>query len=790
MKLLIKDCLKKIKNTFGRFLSIFVIVALGTGFFIGIKSVSYDMLLTMDDYFDKNNLMDLKIVSTNGITDGMIKELEKIDDLKVYPAYSEDIIYNEKVVRVHSLEEVNKVNLIGGSYPKNDFEVLAPDDSYKIGDTIDVDSSKVLKQGTYKVVGIIKSPLYIGKDKGVANIGDGKLESYLYTLKENFNTNYYTEVYITKNDLKDLNTYKNDYSDKIEDLKDEINTKKLSKINMDDIKKAYNVPDLKLLNIEDSKIYVFDRTDNEGYSDYKTDTERIDSIATVFPVFFVLVAALVCLNTMVRFIEEEREEIGTFKSLGFSNLKIIFIYLLYGFIASALGVLVGLNIGYYVFPNMVYDIFKFNYILPKLIIYREIGTSIIVSIVFIILIILVTIYSCYNSLKEEPSNLLRPKSPEVGKKVILEKIPFIWNKLNFTNKVTARNIFRYKKRIFMMIIGVGGSTALLLTGLGLKDSISKVVDKQYKEIFKYDSILVLNENVKEINDNIANTLKDNKINDYGLFKMENYIFKKDNKKNNFTLLMSQDNIEKYIDIDSKLSDDGVIITNKMASLLNVKVGDSFSFENANGDKFKVKVSYITENYVGHYMYINKTYYEKVIGNLNYNSIISKSKINNKEKILENDNFINVTMQKDVVEKFDTMLESLNKIIFIIILSASTLAFVVLYNLTIINVIERKREIATLKVLGFHDKEVSSYIYKETIALTFLGSLIGLVLGVLLHMFVMKNTEMDEIIFPRIINISSYIISIILIMLFNLIIGVFIHFRLKRIDMISSLKSVE
>ena len=547
-----------------------------------------------------------------------------------------------------------------------------------------------------------------------------------------------------------------------------------------------------------------DRTDNANYSDFKNDALRVDAIAKVFPVFFLLVAALVCLNTMSRMVEEERTQIGIFKALGYSNFKIMFCYIFYVSIATLLGGIIGLMIGYQVLPRTIYGIYSFTYYLPDIIIYINPIHFTLIILIALILTNLVTMFSCYRELSEVPASLLRPKAPKAGKKVFLERINFIWKRIKFSCKVTIRNLFRYKKRIFMTVIGIAGCTALMLTGFGLKDSITDMIDIQFGNIFKYDDVLVLDKEIQTIDSNLDSLLIKNNLVDPLLIKQEMYSFKANSKNHDFYIFVASDAdlLKKYISLrnsdtqkELSLSDDGVIITEKMAELLNLKIGDYVEARNSSNELILLKVSGVTENYIYHYAYMTPQYYEEVFNeDISYNAIMSNVTSSHHDEIstalIDSNRFVNVTFIADNMDKFNNMVDSLNKIVFVILIAACMLAFIVLYNLTNINIRERIREIATLKVLGFYDREVSNYVYREIFILTLIGIGCGLFLGVFLHKFVMITAEMDFIMFKRGINVSSYILATLVTILFSIIVLITTYFKLKKVDMIESLKSVE
>lgn len=583
---------------------------------------------------------------------------------------------------------------------------------------------------------------------------------------EEYNTNY--NLY-----LEEVSNYEN----KINDAKNEIS------------------------NIEKPVWYLLTREDLTGYTSFYESATKVDSIAAVFPIFFILIAFLMAFNTMNRMIEEERSEIGAFISLGIRKSTIAFSYLLYVFIACVLGLVIGLSVGYTLIPRILYTVYAASFTIPDLSTYANPYACLIIVLTTIILMSLVVFITLVKDFKLAPAIILRPEAPKNGKKILLERIKPFWRHLSFSWKITLRNLFRYKKRIFMTVLGIAGCTALLLTGFGIKDSLSDLIDIQYVEITHYDATLVLNDDVNE--DDVTKSLNDNNITNYISANISSFTFKANNKNLDFTLIafMSDEKINDYVTLKSldgnnlNLSDDGVIITEKMADLLNAKVGENISIRNSDNELFIVKVSSICENYIGNFMYMNDSYYKEIFNNEESNSyLINLKDSTNKERLsnnlLDTGYFGAIQYTDDNMDMFNDIIAGMNNIVYLIIAFSSFLAITVLYNLTIININERKREIATLKVLGFRDKEVSSYVYRETIILTIVGIIVGIFLGFSLNTFILMIAETDEILFIKTIKPLSYVLTFIIIIVFSVIVQVITYFILRRIDMIDSLKSVE
>ena len=607
------------------------------------------------------------------------------------------------------------------------------------------------------------------------------------------------------NAINELNSAKKEIDDGYRELEkgyDEYNTN--YNLYLDEISKyetEINEVKKEINNIEKPVWYLLTRSDLTGYTSFYESATKVDSIAAVFPIFFILIAFLMAFNTMNRMIEEERSEIGAFISLGIRKSTISFSYLLYVFIACVLGLVIGLSIGYTVIPRILYTVYAASFTIPELSTYANPYACLIIVLTTIILMSIVVFITLIKDFRLAPATILRPAAPKNGKKILLERIKLFWRHLSFSWKITLRNLFRYKKRIFMTVLGIAGCTALLLTGFGIKDSLSDLLDIQYGEIQHYDATLVLNDDVDK--DDVTKSLSLNNLTNYTTTNIASFTFKANNKNLDFTLIafMNEDNINDYVTLksldgsDLNLSDDGVIITEKMAQVLDAEVGKNISIRNSDNELFIVKVSGICENYISNFMYMNSTYYEEIFDDTEYNSYlvnlddsINKEKLSN--NLLDTGYFGAIQYTEDNMDMFNDIIAGMNNIVYLIIAFSSFLAITVLYNLTIININERKREIATLKVLGFRDREVSSYVYRETIILTIVGIIVGIFLGFSLNTFILMIAETDEILFIKIIKPLSYVLSFIIIIVFSVIVQVITYFILKRVDMIDSLKSVE
>lgn len=1080
---LAKDITRDIKKSLGRFVAIVAIVAIGVALFTGVKVSSPVMKKTLDNYYDEQNFMDMQLLSTFGFTEKDVAALKDIEGVRgIFPTYSMDVATTidstELVLKVHGIDlahkeekdenYINRPVLVEGRLPEKTGECVIEasrmgEYNIGIGSVIEVNSGKQediansLKNSKYTVVGTVNSPSYVSFEKGSSSIGNGKVNSFMLIPNEDFKIEAFTEIFLTIDNVKELNTYEKDYDEIIASVKEKIEAvgidrskirqleiidegkEKLAKAKLDfeegkkksqeelakaegkllkaekDLKageaelikqksdfneaikaaeeqilqgekdlaageaaynKAYAEFQVKkqeaqvqiaeaekgikageetiaaiegqiialkdkiqnenlteaekvilkeqlsylesvlektresieaakaelvkqkqlledgekqlaaskaqleagrneleskkallkeqrtsanaqfasaeeelrkgreelekgkseyesaklkaeeeiakgekeiakgeknLKNIDMPKWYVLDRNTNYSYVDYENSANSIDAIAKVFPLFFVIVAALVCLTTMTRMVDEQRGTMGTLKALGYSKIAIMSKYIIYATFASVLGGLIGIAIGFTVFPSVILDAYRMMYQLSSIKLIFEFNYAALSIIVAILITTTAALTACYRELVETPALLMRPKAPQAGKRILLERIPFIWNRFNFLAKVSARNIFRYKKRFLMTVIGVAGCTALLLTGFGIKDSIKTIVNSQFGDIYKYhmtvdldnkideedyDSVLKWlqkEENIKEFMGNETLTVKaiGSKEKEATLFipeKVEGF--------ENFITLRKRVNKEKM-----SLSEEGVILNEKLAKQIGVKAGDSFKIDIGTKEApnpVEVKVDGITEHYLYHYIYMSPTLYEKLSGKaptFNHviavlNNIGSEVEESLAKDIINVEGVASINFNTAMKDSFNNMIKSLNYVMMVIIISAGALAFVVLYNLTNVNISERIREIATIKVLGFYDKEVSAYVYRESTILTLIGMLVGLGLGVILHRYIMVTVELDTIMFGRNINFISFIWSAALTMAFGIVVNLTMYYKLKNIPMVESLKSVD
>lgn len=552
--------------------------------------------------------------------------------------------------------------------------------------------------------------------------------------------------------------------------------------------------------------YVLDRDENVGYSSFEADTGRMNSLSTIFPVIFFLVAALVALTTMTRMVDEERLIIGTYKALGYSNLRIASKYLIYALLASVFGGALGVVIGFRVIPVVCWNSYRLMYTAPDLANQFNVKFAIMGCAAALFCTLTATASVCRSTLATQPASLMLPRAPKAGKRIWLESVPFVWKRLSFTWKVTFRNLFRYKKRFIMTIVGIAGCTGLLLTGFGIKNSISNILNYQYDNINRYDTIIGLADD--EVPEQ-ASAVLDEYFSRRLMIELHSADIYTGNGTDSLSgyLYIPEDavRLKDFISLHERVSGDdipfgsgSVVLTEKLANTLGIRVGDQVALKNDDEKLVTFTVTGISENYVYHYVYIDPALYRERMGEAaTFNALVADCTIADKaqrlsvsDALLNTDGINTVSFTEDIRERFNDMISTLNYIVLVLIVSAGALAFVVLYNLTNINVTERRREIATIKVLGFYDREVSAYIYRETSILTIIGCVLGLFFGILMHGFVVQTVEVNNVMFGRDIAPLSFVWSALLTLGFSVVVDLVMVRKLKKIGMADNLKSID
>lgn len=723
----------------------------------------------------------------------------QIDDLKNGNKLIEKQLQNEQLSEVERSELENKLN-------ENLYILSVMQQKYKDG-TDKLESSKSELLLGEKKLKETKATLE-ASEKKIAN-EKTKLKSSEKLAEEKFKKAE-EELYQRENQIEEA---KLELKENKAKLKTELNKakKELQEAEEKIADGEEKIKDAKkqIKKIEKPTLYILDRDSHQSFVEYEGCANSIDALAKIFPVFFFAVAALVCLTTMTRMVDEQRINIGTLKGLGYKTSQISKKYILYALIACLTGSILGLAIGFSVFPTVIFFAYGMMYSIENIVYVFSIPIAIGITSLALIIIILSAYMACSKELKETPAILMRPKAPKGGKRILLERVPFIWNRFSFISKVTVRNIFRYKKRFLMTVLGIAGCTALILTGFGIKDSIEMILTGQYGTLFKYDMSLVIQSDMtdKQIYELRKNLSDIDEINKYEFFSYENGDIKVNNTKKEITIVVPEnlEKMDKFIHLQDRktqnpieLNNKGIVLTEKIARDLGVKAGDEIELINSDDKKAKIKVSHITENYISHYAYISPENYIKlfekdldfnrVIGILNNPSVKIEDKLS--KKLFDIETIDGITFNTASKETFHNTIKNLNYVVLIMIISAGALAFVVLYNLTNVNISERIREIATIKVLGFYDKEVSAYIYRENIILTIIGTVVGLGLGTILHKFIMVTVEIQSMMFGRVIDMSSYFIAAVLTIVLSLFVNLAMFYKLRNVKMVESLKSVD
>ncbi|PKM62861.1 MAG: hypothetical protein CVU97_03085 [Firmicutes bacterium HGW-Firmicutes-21] len=832
----IKDCLRQVKTTIHRFAAILVISALGVAFFAGLRTTGEDMRITANDYFNKYNFMDIQLVSPYGFNDDDLEAVRDAPGVKeATAAYTLDALAKSKdsslTVRLHSFDENARINLprlTEGRLPQKSGECLVDPKFIEmrdcvVGDTVSVSSGTdtpiedSLVTDTYIIVGVADYPLYISHERGANNVGSGRTDAYILVPCDDFKIPVFTSINIIVENSNNTIRFDDGYKNILKPVGDNLriigNERSLTEYNkhfsrlqgiidlsQNEAEKQAALAQQRLLT--PAEWHILDINTNFGFVGYRQDTERMDALSLVIPLMFFLIAILVTMTSMTRLVESDRSLIGTLKALGYANRTIAMRYLLYAVAASLIGSIFGLIVGYNLFPRVVYNAYSIMYTLPPIqIIYSNFYSA--VSVAAAVLCSALPAYLvCYKSMRASAAELMRPITPKIGKRTLIERITPLWKRFNFSQKVAFRNLFRYKKRLIMTLIGVAGCTALMFTGFALQDSITVIVHKQYSELHLYDmQVYFTNGNGSAESIFTENNL----IKNHTLILSDTCDIFNDNQKTSVNIIVpkSADEFDAYINLRNRtskssltLDDNGVIVTEKLALLYDLSVGDEFSVVSSDGAVILLTVSGITENYLVHYIYLTHEVFEEKFGKrfLPNSALISTISDTDKnalaESLLSHPEVNSITMSEYLEENFSKMTDALNYVVLVLIASSATLVCVVLFSLNTINFEERKRELATIKVLGFFDRELAAYMYRENAVLTIIGTVFGLGLGVLLQRYIITTMEVDLVMFSREIFFASYLYSAVLTIAFAVVVNLIMLKFIARIDVVTSMKSVE
>ena len=886
-----KTTLREIRQSLGRYLAIFAIVAMGVGFFAGLKITRQVMITSANAYLEEKQLYDFRLLSTLGFEDEDVQTLSSKEDIRfVEGAVAADILYfnqqgNEDVIKAHSLlQNINGLEVVAGRLPQQATECVVDANLYDksaLGTKIVLSENNVEEDldyfayREYTIVGIAQSSAYIQFERGTTALGNGQVSGFMYLLPQGFCAEFYTEIYVKFN--QDYPIYSKDYNDYIDekeplwkdyckaqgerryqaivaDAEAELANAKQTlaeekadaKQTLADAKKELTDAEAELAdahaeladgwakyndsyaefeekiaeaeqeiadaeadiaNIEKPETYVLNRDTNIGYACFQNDSSIVEGLANVFPVFFFLVAALVCMTTMNRMVEEQRTQIGVLKALGYGEAAIMGKYLFYSGSAALAGCIAGYFLGIHLFPFVIWTAYGMMYQMGSIVYIFDGGTALLCLACALLCSMGTTWISCRHELKEVAADLMRPKAPRAGKRVFLEWLPFIWKRLKFLHKVSVRNIVRYKRRFFMMVIGISGCTALLVTGFGIRDSVVDIADQQFQEIQTYQFGITLKNGIKDANDPSLTEFTEI-LDTYGgsflpVLETTMDLQTPENLKSIHLIIVENPaQIGEYIDLHtpdktaiSYPKAGEAVICEKLAKRYRIQIGDTIHLFEENGTEVQAVVSGICENYIYNYIYLNAETYQTALGTFLYKNVyanITKDADIHAigAAIMKANNITAVSINADMLVRFSSMMSSMNYIVFVVIACAAALAFIVLYNLNNINITERIREIATIKVLGFYRNETAAYVFRENTALTAIGCAVGLLLGKLLHIYVMHKVDIDLMSFDVHVKAVSYLLSILLTFAFTWIVNRIMTGKLENINMAESLKSVD
>ncbi len=838
---------RAIRSSLGRYLAIAAIIALGVGFFAGLRNTTTDMLATADRYLADLSMFDYRFASTIGFTEDELAALRNDPlvaaadgEIQTTVLYRDDFYGDDRVFVVHSVTDgVNTLKITEGRMPQAPDECVLDARNYgadRIGTVVRIaeeftgdgedalSSDILLKYREYRVVGLAFSPLYLNYERGTTELGDGTVGGFLYIPREGFASQVYTSLYAIVN--RGEEAYSKEYGELLSRTKEPMDAlcERLCEMRRESVSETvrervrervaaefakvglpvpddYAYPYSEYDNVEYVR-YTVDRNTNIGYVCFDNDAHIVEGIATVFPAFFILVAALVCMTTMSRMIEEQRTQIGVMKALGYTGPAIALKYVIYAGSAAVIGGVAGYFIGCRALPAAIWKVYDIMYGFTDTLVYvRTPRLFAFCMAVAVLCPVGVTIVSIARAMREVPAELIRQKAPKSGRRILLERVGFIWNRLSFLAKVSVRNVVRYRRRFFMMVIGIAGCMALLIAGHGIRDSITTITSVQYGEIEHYDFTVRLADGAREdflrdsgdliagatfLADTAVTVIAGDRTKDIYLYVPEveevfaEYVTLSDAKGRKMPMPKRG---ECYINDD-------------FADRLNISAGDTVVLRREGKRDAEVSVGAIIRNYVGNCMYMTKETYRDCMGEEpEFATAFALAKEGSDPfftgaQLAKIDGVASVSIVKEFKERIASMLDRLDIIVVIVIVCAAALAGIVLFNLTNITITERIREIATIKVLGFRSMETAVYVFRENLMLTAVGAVAGIPLGQLLLTFVMSKIHVDLVSFRVYVGAGSLAMCFVYTFMFALLVDVLMYRRLDNIDMAESLKSIE
>lgn len=854
MKPMTKNMWREIAANKGRFIAIIMIILLGTLIFVGVKATGPSLNDSMATTVKAKHLSDVQLFSTTGFTRKDVQTAEQVSGAQAEISKFKDVTggKDEDVVALYGYQsgaKQNQLKLRSGHLPQSANQIVLDerakrDFGYHLGDTYRFNRQANLKQRSYQIVGFADSPRYIDyTTRGAANVGDGTVAYFAYIKPQQLNLSTATVLTVRFKSLQGLNAFSDDYQTAVNKKVNELKTafkpraKQRDRQLSADVKRSFAPQQQKLTrasqqlaqlkqatgdsaalrqqqatlrenqakldtalkqaNTRTQTTYTCQtREDLPGFTSFGDTSDRIATIANIFPVFFFLIAALITFTTITRMVEEARRQIGTFKALGYTKWVIARNYLTYALMAGLIGALLGSVIGNATLPRLVISMYHMS--IPLTTSIPVMWTVIALAVAFSLLATVgAAIIVVRRELAEKPADLMLPRAPKSAKRILMERITPLWRRMSFTQKVSYRNLFRYKSRMWMTIIGIAGGTALILTGFGLNDSIGSTASQQYGQIFHYSATVSLAHNDQSKK---AMTILNQSSAYKGATKVNMTTGKvKANAKQisdvNLVTPNNQQQFKKYVTLSHSLNTKGLVISKKIASQLDIKTGDKVSFTTTTGQKAALKVTAVTPNYIGVFAYMSPTAYhqafnvEPVVNTLllKLNGQSDQQQKQLARQLLKRGGALGTSFASDQEATIKTMSSSMNVIVLLMILLSGVLSFVVLYNLTNINISERIRELSTVKVLGFFDNEVTMYVSRENILLTVFGIVLGYGAGWGLLSFILNQATTAQVVFPVIIRWPGFVVATLLMVAFTLIVMWVTHQKLKHVDMVEALK---
>lgn len=826
MKASNKDIRRTIFRNKKRFCSILIITALGVMMLSGLKAACDDLRYSADQFYDEQQVFDIQIVSTMGLNEDDLAALRKANGIERAEGVYRETVYtsvngSSQNADVQTLGgQLNMPYLLKGRLPENEKEIAVSktyaDDSGKtIGDTIRFHEPSQIRS-TYTISAIVQDPSDLNNKDGAASFRSISASRYVcFIRKDSISVPAYTAAYVQVKGSRDMASYSDEYEALIkqakktleQDVKKQQEDRRYDEL-VEQMKLAAAAVDPKAAayvdtsSIEHPKWYIQDRSSLSSYSNIESDAASIEAVGTAFPIVFFTVAILIALTTITRMVEEERLLIGTYKALGFRNIEIMKKYLLYAGSACLLGGIIGDIGGFLLLPKFVFSIFQTLYLIPNYSLQFDAWYGIGGIALFTGGILIAVWIAVHEELRHMPAVLMRPKAPRTGARVLLERIRPLWRNLTFLNKVTARNLFRYKKRMLMTVFGIMGCSALVLCAMAINDSVSALIPRQYEHIYRYD-LMVMTDDAQ----GGTKLSTDDEVSECLALLVDNATIKSSGNKEERVQLMvfsEQADVASYLSLEDlngdpvTLEKGDVYVTQNASQVLDFSVKDTIRVQNSDLKEVRIKVTGIVQNYLGNTIYMGENTYESLFGSYEDNAVLANFKGNISEqqkdsyvqKLEDRDGMLSVVSTSSMQDAFETSFSLITSVVYLILAMAAALAFVVLFTLSTTNISERIRELATIKVLGFYDKEVHSYVNKETLLLTLLGILVGLPAGTILAQSLTYVLNMPSIHFAVTIRPISYLYTVLLSFGFAVVVNLITNRVLNHIDMVESLKSME